>query len=312
MNNRINTPVLWTVGICWLAAPAAQGVAPPPLEAADDGVGADYNRVGDFKMPTSGVVGLEVAIRVTLNRMYTNDDDDGTPEFVELSCPVRTGNHCNYDFNVSCSVNEDCQPGGACEPNDCGPFSAFCIGALASFEGQVRYLGPPEAFRNNSSLNPKWVGAKLQCTSFVRDWSASALAAELGISESEADTIYYYGAEVVPCSIHAVQQATQSCLDSANESCFSDPLEVRTALWGDLWPPFNNNSFTDIGKQADAFKSIPFVPGDPPGGAPNKWRSMLREDEGNPGSDINFTDIGKTVDGFKSIAYREVGPTACP
>lgn len=26
MNNRINTPVLWTVGICWLAAPAAQGV----------------------------------------------------------------------------------------------------------------------------------------------------------------------------------------------------------------------------------------------------------------------------------------------
>ena len=26
MNGRISTPVLWTVGICWLAAPAAQGV----------------------------------------------------------------------------------------------------------------------------------------------------------------------------------------------------------------------------------------------------------------------------------------------
>ena len=26
MNNRNNTPVLWTVGICWLAAPTAQGV----------------------------------------------------------------------------------------------------------------------------------------------------------------------------------------------------------------------------------------------------------------------------------------------
>ena len=26
MNGRINAPVLWTVGICWLAAPAAQGV----------------------------------------------------------------------------------------------------------------------------------------------------------------------------------------------------------------------------------------------------------------------------------------------
>lgn len=26
MNGRINTSVLWSVGICWLAAPAAPGV----------------------------------------------------------------------------------------------------------------------------------------------------------------------------------------------------------------------------------------------------------------------------------------------
>ncbi len=149
-------------------------------------------------------------------------------------------------------------------------------------------------------------------TVFYRDWNASLLAGELGISQSEADTIYYYGAEVVPCSIHAVQQATQSCVDSANEDCFSDPLEVRTALWGDVWPPFGNVNFSDIGAEVDAFKSIPFVVGPPPSGAPNKWRAMLRENEGNPGGDINFTDIGKTVDAFKTVAYKELGPVACP
>ena len=149
------------------------------------------------------------------------------------------------------------------------------------------------------------------CLPVVRDWSASALATSLG-GGVNTDTIFYYGAEVVPCSTHEVQQGTQSCLDSASEVCFSDALVVRTAPWGDVWLPFNNLNFLDIGKEVDAFKSIPFVPGDPPGGAPNKWRSMLRDNEGNPGGDINFTDIGRTVDAFKTVAYSEDGPTDCP
>ncbi len=49
-----------------------------------------------------------------------------------------------------------------------------------------------------------------------------------------------------------------------------------------------------------------------PSGAANKWRSMLRDNEGAPGGDINFTDIGRTVDAFKTIAYPEAGPIACP
>jgi len=204
--------------------------APDPLEDADDGLGGDYNRVGDFKMPTSAVAGgEEVTIRVKLNRMYIDKNEDAS------QCPVRAENTCNHDSNVSCSVDADCRPGGVCEPDDCGVSSSYCLGVLQSFEGQVRYLGAPTAFGNNAATDPKWVGAKLQCTPLVRDWNASALAADLGISEAEAGTVYYYGAEVVPCSIHAVQQATQSCVDSANEDCFSDPLEVRTAKWGDIW-----------------------------------------------------------------------------
>ena len=96
----------------------------------------------------------------------------------------------------------------------------------------------------------------------------------------------------------------------ANEGCFSDPLEVRTARWGDIWG-FGVVNTTDIGRSVAAFKSIPFVVGDP-SGAPNKWRSMLRENEGAPGSKINFTDIAKVVEAFKVIAYQESGPTDCP
>ncbi|MCH7840834.1 MAG: hypothetical protein IID38_11450, partial [Planctomycetes bacterium] len=290
MNGRINTPVFWTIGICWLAAPAAQGEAPPPLEAADDGLGGDYNRVGDFKMPTSRVVGQEVAIRVTLNRMYIDSDEDAS------QCPVREG-----------------------------------LPDLQAFEGQVRYLGPPEAFRNNSWVANWWVGAKLQCAPFVRDWSPAALQAEFpdrcagrsnvscsadadcqpgGVCEPDdcdsravcvsvlVDTIYYYGAEVVPCSIHAVQQATQSCVESGSEDCFSDPLEIRTALFGDVWPAFGSVNFFDINRVLEAFRSVPFDPGDPsyskpPSGGANQWRSMLRDNEGAPETQINFIDIAR-------------------
>ncbi|MCH7840887.1 MAG: hypothetical protein IID38_11730 [Planctomycetes bacterium] len=262
------------VGLTLVAtsAPAlAEPEGPPllPLEAADDGLEGDYNRVGDFKMPTSAVSDFQdVAIRVTLKRMYIDREEDPAN-----GCPVRQD-----------------------------------LPDLQAFEGQVRYLGPPEVFDNNASSAPKWVGAKLQCTPFYRDWSASALAAELGISEAEADTIYYYGAEVVPCSIHDVQQATQSCVDSGSEDCFSDPLEIRTALFGDVWSPFSNYvDLSDIGNEVNAFKSIPLALG----GIGN-WRSMLRDNQGAPETDINFMDIARVVDGFKSHAYPERGPVDCP
>ncbi|MCH7885011.1 MAG: hypothetical protein IIC01_07115 [Planctomycetes bacterium] len=265
-------PTSSTPGIGFVSLLHQTSCSCPVMGDADDGLGGDYNRVGDFKLSTLGAVERDVAIRVTLNRMYIDQDEDAA-----TGCPVRKG-----------------------------------LPDLQAFEGRHRYLGPPGVFNNNAWADPKWVGAKLQCTPLVRDWSPRALAADLGISEAEADTIYYYGAEVVPCSIHAVQLATQACVDSANpDDCFSDSLEVRTAKWGDVWPEFGTVNFTDIGKEVEAFKSIPFdVQG--PSGAPNRWRSMLRGNEGTPDGNISFSDIGKTVDGFKAIPYREAGPTACP
>ncbi|MCH7885991.1 MAG: hypothetical protein IIC01_12195, partial [Planctomycetes bacterium] len=102
--------------------------------------------------------------------------------------------------------------------------------------------------------------------------------------------------------VHEVQQGTSSGVYS------SPALVVRTALWGDIWPPFGDVSFTDIGKMVEAFKSIPFVDGPPPDGAPRKMRAMLRENSAPFDKAINFTDIGKIVNAFKTIAYAELGP----
>ncbi len=185
---------------------------------------------------------------------------------------------------------------------------------FSPFENQVRYLGPPSAFDDNDTVStPQFVAAELQCTPFYRDWSPAALTADFGAGV-DTSAIYYYGTEVLPCSVYEAQQATQAFIDEfASEDCFSAPLEIRTALWGDIWPPFGEQvSFIEIGRMVLAFRSIPFFPGDPPDGGPRKMWPMLRENSAPFDSPLNFTDIGKTVEAFKFIPYAEDGPTACP
>ena len=58
----------------------------------------------------------------------------------------------------------------------------------------------------------------------------------------------------------------------------------------------------------EAFKRIPFIPGNPPDGAPRKMRAMLRDNSPPFGADVNFNDIGKVVNAFKTIPYDEDGP----
>lgn len=242
-------------------------VPPDPLESAanpwsPDPAGVRLNRAGAFKLPVPAV-SQEVTIRVTLVDLYIDTVADPAN-----GCPVR--------------------PDGL---ND-----------LTLFNGQVRYLGPPSALDDNDTVvTPKFVAAELQSTPFFRDWSPAGLTTTFGAGV-DTSTIYYYGVEVFPCSVHEVQQGTQSGVYS------SPALVVKTALWGDVWPPFEVVSFTDIGKVVDAFKSISFVPGNPPEGAPRKVRAMLRENGAPLDFTINFTDIGNAVDAFKTIAYAEDGP----
>lgn len=72
---------------------------------------------------------------------------------------------------------------------------------LTLFNGQVRYLGSPLAFDDNATTAPQFVAAQLQCTPYYRDWSTAALTAKFGAGV-DTGTIYYYGAEVLPCSVY--------------------------------------------------------------------------------------------------------------
>lgn len=252
------------------------GTGPAPLEAGPNPFhmagGDELNRVGGFKTPVLPAPG-EVEFAIRVRIKRMWIDTDEDPN----GCPVR----------------------GA-ELTD-----------LSAFEGQVRYLGPPSALNDTHPSMPKYVASKLQCDPYYRHWRLAALTAEFG-AEVDTETIYFYGAETMPCSLYEVQPAAQACVESAREECFPLALEVRTALWGDLWPPFGSVNFTDIGKSVDAFKEIPFVPGDPPGGAPRNVRAMLRGNIPHLGSGTHFSDIGKVVDAFKSRPFLAIGPTNCP
>ena len=103
--------------------------------------------------------------------------------------------------------------------------------------------------------------------------------------------------------------------DSLAENCFTELLDVTTALWGDVWEPFGNVNFTDIGKVVDKFKGIPYLEKTETtdeDGAPSEVRGMLRDNVPPFSSQVNFTDIGNNVDAFKTIAYAEEGPIDCP
>ncbi len=212
---------------------------------------------------SAAVAGEEVAIRVKVVDMYVDKDED--PD----ACPVRVG-----------------------------------LPDLTLCDGDIQYLGPPAAFDDNDiTVTPKFVAAELQDTPFYRDWSPSALTTLLGAGVV-TDTIYFYGQKVVPCSVYDVQQGSQTCVESADPSgCLSDALVVKTALLGDVWDPFGQVNFTDIGQVVDAWKAIPFVEAGP-GGAPRKVRAMLRGDSAPLDTKLNFTDIGEVVDAWKTIAYQ--------
>ncbi len=239
---------------------------PGPNPWDPDPKGGRLNRAGSFKTPMPATaVGEEVAIRVKVVDMYVDASEDPS------GCPVRVG------------------------PPDVG----MC-------DGQVQYLGPPAAFDDNDiTVTPKFVASELQDTPYYRDWSPSALAADLGAGV-DTDAVYFYGNKVVPCSVYDVTQGTQACVESASEDCLSVPLEIHTALWGDVWVPFGTVNFTDIGQVVDAWNSIPFIPGYPPTGAPKKVRAMLRGNSAPLSTKLNFTDIGQAVDAWKTIAFKDV------
>ncbi|MCH7884391.1 MAG: hypothetical protein IIC01_03990 [Planctomycetes bacterium] len=246
---RMEHSALWGNGFC--SRRSAAGAGPGTRRSAKEPVYL-------MAFPTSAS-GMELAVRVTLTRLYDTDSSAGN-----APCPARPPD----------------------KPD------------LSVFNGQVRWVGPPQSLPEGSGPDPnRFAGAALQdCPSFT-DWPAAMAALGQGV-------LHVYGAEIVPCSQYEVELVEFGCAETSNEeACFSTPLTVRTGKWGDVTAPFYPSSgqpnFTDIGAVVAKFKGqLP----------PYKVETLLRGNVPPVTSAINFTDIGRVVDAFKSIPYPEAGP----
>ncbi len=165
---------------------------------------------------------------------------------------------------------------------------------FSSFNGQARWVGPPQSSTETQSPLTTFTAAGLQCEPYFTDWSA------LG-------TLQIYGAEIVPNAEYEIQSV--AC-DPNDEAGFSAPLTVRTAAWGDIVEPFNPPSttqqpdFGDVSAVVNKFKEVD--------GSPIKARTQLHPNLPDPSVPVDFADISACVDAFKGFPYPYPGPTDCP
>ena len=176
------------------------------------------------------------------------------------------------------------------------PYTGGPSAPFTSFEGQIRWVGPPAEYVESSANPIPFYAASLQCTPYYQNWSTVGL-------------LHVTGSAIVPSSLYEVVNVGASCI-GAEESCtvVSAPLEVVTTRWGDVEVPYNPPSPTvqpdvgDIGALLNKFRSVP--------GAPIKVRALLAGNDsfGNItttvlGVDFDFSHIAACVDAFRGKPY---------
>ncbi|MGB2985566.1 MAG: hypothetical protein WBE26_06755 [Phycisphaerae bacterium] len=140
-------------------------------------------------------------------------------------------------------------------------------------------------------------------------------------------TVHVYGQAVVPSkkvgvppyevffwSIYEVQ-AIDQCWPTELEESYSEPLSIKTSIWGDVvldcpeaapcTPPNGEVDFDDISALVDKFRNLANavqksrgdIAGDPPVGIPDRL--------------VNFVDISYVGDGFRGLPYLLSGPEGC-
>jgi hypothetical protein len=182
---------------------------------------------------------------------------------------------------------------------DYGTYEVGTCTAPDEMGGCARWVGEPAWFleAQDSPAIGKYRAARLQCTPFWYDWSLEG-------------TVHVLGAEVNPSSTYDAAFIDVSCADTLDESCFSDPLVIRTARWGDISALYNPPSTTtqpdalDVGDLVTAFKHLP--------GALKKVMAQLQPNRPEPLTDVDGRDILGCVDAFKGFAYPYSGPCPCP
>jgi hypothetical protein len=176
------------------------------------------------------------------------------------------------------------------------PYTGGASVPFTSFEGQVRWVGPPAQYVESTASGVLFYASQLQCTPYYQDWSTVGL-------------LHVNGSAIVPSSVYEVENVAASCA-GAEASCtaVSAPVLISTTRWGDVETPYNPPSTTiqpdlaDIGALVNKFRSAP--------GAPIKARALLAGNDafGNISSaglavDFDFSHISACVDAFRGKPY---------
>jgi hypothetical protein len=178
------------------------------------------------------------------------------------------------------------------------PYTGGTAADFTAWEGQVRWVGPPQQYLESVSSGVLFLASTLQCEPYYQDWVTVSL-------------LHVTGAEIVPSSLYDVQAVSITC-QGAETGCadVSPALRTGTTRWGDIWPAYNppdpstQPDFNDIGALVNKFKSAL--------GAPIKARALLAGQVPNMVPDVSFVHISACVDGFKGLGYPYPGPCVCP
>jgi hypothetical protein len=284
--------VVLGIGLLGCGRSFAGGPEPPPAPLPEPpSVQIDKNRFISFAFPDAPE-GTQWAVRVKIVELYNTDPNHPDLE----TCPTYRA----LDFS--------------------------------GHEGEIAWVGSPEVLPNTPlNTGHSFVGAALDCCPVFLDWNGTlgpvwtqacggayfcsgVLAGRCLFGSNPCNdtsdcnpqpVVNAYGASILPCSKYEVQLVADTCPDLGDESCYSAPLTVRTALWGDVAPLSGGASqpnFIDIGYVVQVYKGLPCFA---------KVQAMLRGTAPPVDENIGFLDVGLCVDAYKRKGYYQSAPTEC-
>jgi len=165
---------------------------------------------------------------------------------------------------------------------------------------ELLYVGPPMQAPDENVSQPglTFAVAPLQCALFEHDWTQEGV-------------VSVYGAEIVPNSTYKLQHAFGVNCPLSNDACWSDPITITTAEYGDLVAPFADSGFPqpdfgDISAMVGKFLAE--------ADAPPKAVAQLQPNVVFPERAIDFNDIAADVEAFLGTPYAAMqpGPCVCP
>lgn len=175
---------------------------------------------------------------------------------------------------------------------------------LSAFEGEVRWVGPPRSLPESEGDDPnRFAGAELQCTPYFTSWAQT-------MTTLSQDVLHVYGTAIVPSSVYEVQAVDESCVDLADEGCYSEALSIGTGIWGDVSAPYGFGSPTFGDWAALLYKFV--------GNSVNSYGPLTKpstltyHNYPRVEEPVTFLDMEGVFDSWTGKPYPFRGPDVCP